>query len=73
MTSQLVRREHAIARAQHERDALLQVIADADMTPALRQALEHRTHALHDAAHELATMSEDEPVYPTVMSKVEGT
>ena len=72
MTSQLVRREHAVERAQHQRDALLQVIADADLAPALKQALEHRTHALYDEVHLVVTMG-DETVYPTVMSKVEGT
>ena len=72
MTSQLVRREHAIERAQRERDALLQVIADLDLRSEARLALEHRTHALYDEVHLVVTMG-DETVYPTVMSKVEGT
>lgn len=71
MTSQLVRREHAVERAQHQRDALLQVIADANLSEPLRHALEHRTHALYDEVHFVVTMG-DEPVYPTEMSKLEA-
>lgn len=71
MTSQLIRREHAVLRAQRERDALLQVIADADLNVALKLALEHGTNALYDEVHLVVTMG-DEPVYPTEMSKLEA-
>lgn len=70
MTPHLLRRAHAAQRAEQERDALLQVIRDADLDVAVRHALEHRTHALYDEVHMVVTMG-DETVFPTVMTKVE--
>lgn len=72
MTPALTRRDYAIERAQRERDALLQAIADLGLSPAARHALEHHTHLLHDAVHLVVTMG-DETVYPALMTKMEET
>ena len=66
MTPALTRRDYAVERAQHARDALLAAIDGLDLSSAARHALEHHTHLLHDAVHMVVTMG-DEPVYPCAL------